>query len=153
MIAKKREYFAMMSVGLPGAVLWHIACPKLKLCCALPEASHLTRLLPGIINGRLALLFQESDNRPSAFSDVLAKRLFVVHRVEQCSSGDTVHSHPSSFSVFPAVSRFITGVFLLSIRSMQDSVSVLSVSGARWSDVEAIHECILFCSELSHVAL
>ena len=41
--------------------------------------------------------------------------LFVVHWVEQCSTGDTVYSKPSSFSVFPVVSRFIT----LSIRSMQ----------------------------------
>ena len=30
-----------------------------------------------------------------------------------------MHSHSSSFSVFPVVSRFITGIFLLSIRSMQ----------------------------------
>ena len=118
MIAKERECVAMMSVGLPGVVLWHIACPK--LCCTLPEASHLTSLSPGIINRHLALLSQESDSRPSAASEVLAKRLFIVHWVEWCSSGDTVYSDPSSFSVFPVVSRFITGArgFLLSIRSM-----------------------------------
>ena len=80
MIAKKREYVAMMSVGLPGVVQWRIACPK--LCCTLPEASHLTRLWPSIITLHLALLPQESDSRPSAVSEVLAKRLFVVHWVE-----------------------------------------------------------------------
>ena len=31
-------------------------------------------------------------------------------------------------------------------------VSVLSVADTRWSDVEAIYECVLFCSELPHVA-
>ena len=82
-----------------------------KLCCTLPDASHLTRLWPGIINPHLALLFQESDSRLSAVSEVLAKRLFVLHWVEWCSSGDTVYSHPSSFSFFPVVSRFITGFF------------------------------------------
>ena len=70
MTAKERKYVAVTSVGLPGVVLWHVACPK--LCCALPEASHLTRLWPGIINRHLALLSQESDSRPSAFSEVLA---------------------------------------------------------------------------------
>ena len=54
MIAKEREYVAVMSVGFPGVVLWHVVCPKLG--CALPEASHLTRLLPGIINRHFALL-------------------------------------------------------------------------------------------------
>ena len=144
MIAKERERVTVMYVGFPGVILWHIVCPK--LCRALPKASHLTYLWPGIINRHLALLSQESDCRPSAFSEVLAKRLFVVHWVEWCSSGDTVYSHPSSFSVFPAVSRFITGVFF-SCPSVpwRDSVSVLSV-------VEAFHECILFSSELSHVA-
>ena len=67
----------------------------------LPEASHLTRLWPGIINRHLALLPQEFDSRPSAFSEVLAKWLFVVHWVEWCPSGDTMYSHPSSLSVFP----------------------------------------------------
>ena len=73
MTAKEREYVAVMSVGSPGGVLGHVVCPK--LCCALPEASHLTRLWPGIIN-------QESDCRSSAFSEVLTARLFVVHWVE-----------------------------------------------------------------------
>ena len=54
MIAKEREYVAVMSVGFPGVVLWHVVCPKLG--CALPGASHLTRLLPGIINRHFALL-------------------------------------------------------------------------------------------------
>ena len=80
MIAKEREYVAVMSVGLPGVVQWHVACPK--LCCTLPEASHLTRLWPGIINCQLALLSQESESRPSAVSEVLAKRRFVVLSVE-----------------------------------------------------------------------
>ena len=80
MIAKEREYVTVMSVGFPGVVLWHVVCPK--LCCALPEASHLTRLWPGIINRHFALLSKESDCRSSAFSEVLAKWLFVVHWVE-----------------------------------------------------------------------
>ena len=75
MIAKEREYAAMMSVGLPGVVLLHVVCPKLGY--ALPEVSHLTRLLPGIINRHFALLSQESDCRPSAFSEALTERLFV----------------------------------------------------------------------------
>ena len=52
--AKEREYVAVMSVGFPGVVLWHVVCPTLG--CALLEASHLTRLLPGIINRHFALL-------------------------------------------------------------------------------------------------
>ena len=80
MIAKELEYVAEMSVGSPGGVLWHVVCPK--LCCAPPEASHLTRLWPGIINRHFALLSQESDCRSSAFSEVLTERLFVVHWVE-----------------------------------------------------------------------
>ena len=80
MTAKEREYVTVMSVGFPGVILWHVVCPK--LCRALPEASHLARLWPGIINHHLALLPYESDCRPSAFSEVLAKRLFVVHWVE-----------------------------------------------------------------------
>ena len=102
----------------PGGVLWHVVCPKLGY--ALPEVSHLTRLWPGIINRHFALLSQEFDCCPLVLSEDMAKkRLFVVHRVEKCSSGDIVHSHPSSFSVFQVVSRFITGIFLLSIFSMQ----------------------------------
>ena len=80
MTTKEQEYVTVMSVGFPGVILWHVVCPK--LCRALPEASHLTRLWPGIINHRLALLPQKSDCRPSAFSEVLAKSLFVVHWVE-----------------------------------------------------------------------
>ena len=48
-------------------VLWHVVCPKLGY--ALREASHLTRVWPGIINRHFALLSQESDCRPSAFSE------------------------------------------------------------------------------------
>ena len=67
MIAKEREYVAVLSVGFPGVVLWHVVCPK--LCCTLPEFSHLTRLWPGIMNRHFALLYQESDSSPSAFSE------------------------------------------------------------------------------------
>ena len=73
MIAKKRECVAVMSVGFPGVVLWHIVCPN--LCCALPEGSHLTCLWPGVINRHFGLWSQESDCRSSAFSEVLT---FVV---------------------------------------------------------------------------
>ena len=116
-IAKERDYVAVMSVGSPGGVLWHVVCPKLDY--ALPEASHLTRFWPGIINRHFALLSQESDCRPSAFRDALTERLFVVHWVEWCPSDDAMYSHPSSLSVLPLVSRFIAGIFLLSIRSIQ----------------------------------
>ena len=119
MTAEERKYVTVMSVGFLGLILWHVICPK--LCRALPEASHLTCLWPGITNHHLALLSQESGSRVSAFSEVLAKRKFVVHWVELCSSGDTVFPHPSSISVFPMVSRFITEVILLSIRSIQGS--------------------------------
>ena len=54
MIAKERAYVTVMSVGFPGVILWHIVCPK--LCRTLPEASHITRLRPGIINRHLAQL-------------------------------------------------------------------------------------------------
>ena len=80
MVAKEREYVAVMSVGFPGVILWHITC--LKFGSTFPEASHLTRLWPGIINGHLALLPQELDSRPSACSEVLTKWLFIMHRVE-----------------------------------------------------------------------
>ena len=116
-IAKERDYVAVMSVGSPGGFLWHVVCPKLGY--ALPEASHLTCLWPGIINRHFALLSQESDCRSSAFSEVLTERLFVAHWIESCPSGDTMYSHPSSLSVLPLVSRFIARVFLLSIRSIQ----------------------------------
>ena len=79
-IAEERDHVAVMSVGSPGGVLWHVVCPKLGY--ALPEVSHLTRLWPGIINRHFALLSQESDCRPSALSEVMAKRLFVVRWVE-----------------------------------------------------------------------
>ena len=126
MIAKEREYAVVMSVGSLGGVLWNVVCPKLGY--ARPEASHLTRLWPGIINRHFALLSQESDCRPSAFSEALTERLFVVHRVEKCPSGDAMYSHPSSLSALPVVSRFIAGVFLLSIRSIQGfCVGVTSV--------------------------
>ena len=39
MIAMEREYVAVMSVGLPGVILWHIVLSRTLL-----EASHLTRL-------------------------------------------------------------------------------------------------------------
>ena len=63
-----------------------------------------------------------------------------------------MYSHPSSLSVLSVVSRFIAGVFSCPSVPYRDSVSVLSVSGALWSDAEAIHECILSCLELSHAA-
>ena len=71
MIAKERDYITVMSVGLPRVVLWHITCPKPS--GILPEASYLTRLLPGIVDRHLALLSQEFDSSPSAISEVLAK--------------------------------------------------------------------------------
>ena len=74
------DYVAVMSVGSPGGVLWHVVCPKLGY--TLPEVSHLTRLWPGIINRHFTLLSQESDCSPSAFSEALTERLFVVHWVE-----------------------------------------------------------------------
>ena len=52
-------------------------CPK--LCRALPEASHLTCLWTGIINHHLAVLSQESDCCPPAFSVVKARKLFVMN--------------------------------------------------------------------------
>ena len=79
-IAKERDYVAVMSVESPGCDLWHVLCPELGY--AVPEASHLTRLWPGIINRHFALLSLESDCRPSAFSEALTERLFVVHWVE-----------------------------------------------------------------------
>ena len=105
----------MMPVGFPGVVQRHITCPK--FCSTLPEASHLTRLWPGIINRYFILLSQESDCRSSAISEVLTERLFVAHWVEWCPSGDAMYSYPSSLSVLPVVSRFITRFFFLSIRS------------------------------------
>ena len=72
MTAKERKYVTVMSVGFPGVILWHVICPK--LCRALPEASHLTCLWPGIINHHLALLPQESDCCPPAFSEVMVKK-------------------------------------------------------------------------------
>ena len=80
MTAEERKYVTVMSVGSPGVILWHVVGPK--LCHALPEASHLTCLWPGIINHHLVLLPQESDCCPPAFSDVMAKRLFAVQWVE-----------------------------------------------------------------------
>ena len=80
MTAKERKYVTVMSVGFPGVILWHVICPK--LCRALPEASHFTCLWPHIINQHLALLPQEFDCCPLAFSEVIAKSLFIVHWVE-----------------------------------------------------------------------
>ena len=77
---EKSEKVAVMSVGFPGVVLWHIVCPK--LVHALPEGSHLTRLWPGIISRHFAQLSQKSDCRYSAFSGALTEKLFVVHWVE-----------------------------------------------------------------------
>ena len=79
-IAEERDYAAVMSVGSPGGVLWHVVCPKLGY--ALPEVSHPTRLWPGIINRHFTLLSQESGSCPSAFSEALTERLFVMHWVE-----------------------------------------------------------------------
>ena len=52
-IAEEQDCAAVMSVGSPGGVLWHVVCPKLGY--ALPEVSHLTRLWPGIINRHFTL--------------------------------------------------------------------------------------------------
>ena len=80
-IAEERDYAAVMSVGSPSGVLWHVICPKSG--CVFPEVSHVTRLWPGIIKRHFAMLSQESsDCRPSAFNVDLTERLFVVHRVE-----------------------------------------------------------------------
>ena len=79
-IAEEQDCAAVMSVGSPGGVLWHVVCPKLGY--ALPEVSYLTHLWPGIINRHFTLLSRESDSGPSAFSETLTERLFVVHRVE-----------------------------------------------------------------------
>ena len=148
--AKEREYVALMSVRLPSVVLWHIICPK--LCCALPEVSHLIRLWPSIINRHLAQLSQEFDSRPSAFSEVLTKWLLVMHWVEQSPSGDAVCYHPSSLPVSRYSRVSSKGFFSCASVSKSDSVLVLTISGDLRSVVEAIHECILFSSELSHVA-
>ena len=80
MIAEERNKVAVMSVGSPSVILWHVVCPIFGY--ALPEPSHLTHLWPGIINRHFSLLSQESDCRPSAFSEALTPRLFVVHCVE-----------------------------------------------------------------------
>ena len=116
MNVKKKDYAAVVSFRFPDVVLWHITCPKFS--GSIQEASHLTRLWPDIVNRHLALLSQEFDSRHAAFSEVLAKRLFGMHWVEQSPSGDAMYSHPSSHSVFPAVSCFVTWVLLLFIRAM-----------------------------------
>ena len=102
MIAKERDYVAVMSVRFPvlGVVLWHITCPKFG--STLPEASHLTRLWPGIINRQPALVSQEFDSRPSAFSEVLTKWLFVMHRVVAMPC--TLTHRPFLFSQWSRVS-------------------------------------------------
>ena len=79
-IVEERDHAAVMSVGSPGGVLWHVVCAKFGY--ALPEVSHLTRLWPGIINHYLILLSQEPDRSPSAFSEALTERLFVLSWVE-----------------------------------------------------------------------
>ena len=149
MIVKERKYVAVMSVGLPGVVLWHIACPN-SVVPSRDIASH--PFVARYHQSSLRSLSQESDSRPSAVSEVLAKRLFVVHWVEWCSSGDTVYSHPYSFCCPGSLALHHRFFFSCPSVPCRGSVSVLSVFGARWSDVEAIHECILFCSDLSHVA-
>ena len=145
MIAKEWEYVAVMFVGSPDGILWHVVFPKLG--CALPEVSHLTRLWPGVINRHFCLLSQESDCRSSAFSEILTERLFVVQWVEYSPSGDTVY-FPFLFSQYSRVSS--QGFFSGPLVPHRDSVSVVSVSGALWSELETIHECILSNLELSH---
>ena len=109
----------------------------------LPEASHLTHLWPSLVKRHLALLSEDSDNRPSAFSEVLAKWLFVVHWIEQSLSDDAM------YVLSPIVpSRLVTGVLPLSIRAVRGfSVDVV---GLWWPvvRVEAIHMCLLPCFEL-----
>ena len=118
-IAKEREYVAVMSVGMPSGVLWHVVCPK--LCCALPEASHLTRyqsssrsVVPGICQSSLWVQLGPGKRCSLCLgsnSDRLAIPCTLTH-------------FPS---VFPVVSRLIIGSFFLSIRSTQRfSVGVIS---------------------------
>ena len=83
------------------------------------QRTRISPACPGVINRHFALLSQESDCRPSAFSEALTERLFVAHWVEECPSDDAMFSHQSSFSVLPVVLRFITRFFFLSIRSLQ----------------------------------
>ena len=113
MTAKERKYVTVMSVGFPGVILWHVVCPK--LCRALPEASHLTLLWPGIINHHLALLPQESDLRSVRLCKKAVRRavgrIVIVWRYCALS--------PIFLLCFPVVSHFVIGVVLLSIRSMQ----------------------------------
>ena len=79
-VHKWRKHCICSSIQMVAKDLYHILCPKLG--SSFLEASHPTRLWPSIINLHPALLSQESDSRPSAFSEVLAMRLFVVHSVE-----------------------------------------------------------------------
>ena len=80
MVAEELSCFAVMSVVSPGVVGWHILCSKLG--GPFPKASHLTHPWPRIIYLHLVLLSQESDSRPSAFSEVLTNRLIIVHWIE-----------------------------------------------------------------------
>ena len=50
MIAKKRDYVGVISVGLPGVVLLQSTCPKFS--STLPDASYFTRLWPGRSSSR-----------------------------------------------------------------------------------------------------
>ena len=131
----------VMSVGFPSVVLWHVVCPQ--LCRALPQTSHLTRLWQGITNHHLALLPQKSDCCHSAFNEVLAEkavRRSIGSNSVRLSILCTLTYLPSLLS--QNVSRFITGFFSRLFVPYRDSVSVLSVVDALWSDADAIHECI-----------
>ena len=137
-IAKLLEYVAVMSVGSPGVVLWHVVCPK--LCCALPKASHLTIVT--------SLCCPMSDYRSSAFSEVLTGCSSCIGSKNVRLAMPLTLTH-RLFSQSRASSQ---GFFSCPSVPYRDSVSVLSVSSALWPDAEAIHECILFCLKLSHAA-
>ena len=153
MIAKKREYVAVMSVGFPKRRPVACRLSKTLLCRSRGFAS-----LP------LVAKYHQSSSRtvvPRNLTVVLLRSVRPWHRkAVRRALGRTVsvwryhvHSRPSSFTVFPSSLVLHRKGFSL-VRSVpyRGSVSVLSVSGALWSDAEAIYECILFCLELSHAA-
>ena len=119
-----------MSVGFPGVILEHVVCPK--LCRAL----HLTRLRPGIINHHLALL-------PKNLTVVLLRSVRSWQKgCSSCIGSNgvrlaipcTLTHRPSLFSQQSRASS--QGFFSCPSVPCRDSVWVLSVSGARWSDVD-----------------
>ena len=134
MITKEQEYVAVMSVGLPGVVLWHIVCPK--PCCARPEASHFTRLWPGIINRHLAccpknltvVLLRSARSWQNGCSSCIGSN--GVRLAIPC----TLTHRPFLFSQLSRASS--QGFFSCPPVPYRDSVSVLSVSGVLRSYAE-----------------